>query len=150
MPLGAENRAHYVVEVVSDAGRPSSGRHGSATPAEADSPAAAQAGACCVSFLGARKSRAYGNKNIVDFLSKHEVVIADAFDAVRGEVNHHFVPDVEPLRMVVHGFRNESDARHVAEGRDEILAFVFLMQFAVYDFPARQFGKEGLTVSLQA
>jgi hypothetical protein len=46
--------------------------------------------------------------------------------------------------MVVHGFGNEGDARHVTEGRHKILACEFLVQLAMDDFPAGQFGEESL------
>src|SRR5271169_457470 len=87
-------------------------------------------------FCRACENRTRGNENLVDFLREHEIVVADSFYAMGSEVDYHFVPDIEPFGMVVHGFGNESDASHVAERRDEILACVFLMQLAVYDFPA--------------
>src|SRR5271154_6438422 len=85
------------------------------------------AGARGMLFCRAGENRARGHENLVDFFREHEIVVADAFYAMRGEVDHHFVPDVEPFGMMVHAFRNESDAGHVAKRGDEILACVFLM-----------------------
>jgi len=81
-------------------------------------------------------------ENFFDFLGKNEIEIADAFDAVRDEVDDDFVPDVEPFRMMVHGFGDEGDASHVAESGDEVLALVLAVKFAVLDFPAGQFRHE--------
>src|SRR3989442_766197 len=38
--------------------------------------------------------------------------------------------------MVIHGFGDESDARHVAEGRDEVLTLKRAMELAVFKSPA--------------
>ena len=96
----------------------------------------------------AGENRTDRNENLVDFFREHEIVIADAFDAVRSQVDHHSVPNVEPFRMMVHGLCDEGDTGHVAKGRHKILAFVFLVQFAVDDFPAPQFGKKSLDFGL--
>ncbi len=70
----------------------------------------------------------------MNLFCQDKIVVADAFYAVGNEVDHHFVPNVEPLRMVVHGLGDQSDAGHVTKGRHEILARIFLVQFAVDDF----------------
>ena len=81
-------------------------------------------------------------EHLFHFFRENEIEIADAFDAVRDEINHHFVPDVEPFGVMVHGFGDERDARHVAEGGDEILALKFAMKLAVLNLPAGKAGHE--------
>ena len=81
-------------------------------------------------------------ENFLDFFREDKIEIAYAFHAVRDEVDHNFVPDVEPFRMMIHGLSDEGHASHIAEGSDEIPAFVFAMKFAVLDFPARKLGHE--------
>ena len=81
-------------------------------------------------------------ENVLDFFRENEIEIADAFHAVRDEVDDDFVPDVEPFGMMVHGFGDKGDASHVAESGDEVFAFVFAVKFAVLDFPAGQFRHE--------
>ena len=43
------------------------------------------------------------------------------------EIDGDLVPNVEPLRMMIHGFGNESDLGHLAKSGDEILALESLM-----------------------
>src|SRR5258708_16444124 len=47
-------------------------------------------------------------------LSLHDALPIYAFHAVGIQVDDHLVPHVEPFRMMVHGLRDERDARHVA------------------------------------
>jgi len=84
--------------------------------------------------------RESAGKNVLDFFGEDEVQIADAFHAVRDEVDDDFIPDVEPLGVVIHRFGDERDARHVAESGDKILALVLAMEFAVLNLPAGQPG----------
>src|SRR5580704_1550106 len=95
-------------------------------------------------FCRTSENRASRHENLFNFFREHEIVVTDAFYTVRGEVDYHFVPDIEPFGVVVHRFGNKCDASHITEGRDEILAFVFPVQLAVSDFPAGQFGKKCL------
>src|SRR5271154_6137733 len=39
-------------------------------------------------------------ENFVDLFRQLEIVVADAVDAVRVQVDHHLIPHVEPLRVV--------------------------------------------------
>lgn len=41
-------------------------------------------------------------KDSVDLLRQDKVVVADAFDAVGGQVNDHLIPNVKPFRVMVH------------------------------------------------
>src|SRR5260370_38146962 len=60
-------------------------------------------------------------ENLVDFLRQLEIVVADAFHAVRGQVDDYLVPHVEPLGVVVHSFSDQRHASHVPECRHKIL-----------------------------
>src|SRR5882724_5270418 len=75
-------------------------------------------------------------KNLVNFFRQLEIVIADSLHAVRIQIDRHFVPHVEPFRMMIHRFGDQRDARHVPESRDEILARKLLVQFSIRDAPA--------------
>src|SRR5882724_6955634 len=75
-------------------------------------------------------------KNLVNFFRQLEIVIADAFNTVRIQIDHHFVPHVEPFRMMIHRFGDERDTRHVPESSDEIFARKFPVQFSIRDAPA--------------
>src|SRR2546425_3080344 len=75
-------------------------------------------------------------KDFIDFCGQLEIEVADAVHAVRRKVENDFVPHVEPFGMVIHGFGDESDARHVAEGRDEVLTLKRAMELAVFKSPA--------------
>src|SRR6266850_1368647 len=56
--------------------------------------------------------------------------------AVRVQIDHHLVPHVEPLRMVIHRFRHQRHPRHVPKRRHKILALEFPVQFAVHQAPS--------------
>jgi 2,4-diaminopentanoate dehydrogenase len=89
-----------------------------------------------------------GTEDFVDFFCKHKIVIADAADAVGVEVNDHFVPDIEPLGVMVHGFGDQRDACHVAKRGDEVFACEFAVELAVHDAPPLCFAQELLHVRI--
>src|ERR1700722_2149009 len=74
-------------------------------------------------------------EDFVDFARKREIAIADAVDIMRIEIDHDFVPHVEPFGMMIQGFGRQRDAGHLAERGHEILAREFAMEFAVYQRP---------------
>jgi len=80
--------------------------------------------------------RESGGKNFVDFRGELKIEIADALNAVGIEIDDDLVPDVEPLRMMIHRFGNESDLGHPAKSGDEVLALKRFVQFAVDEGPA--------------
>jgi|SRR6185369_297658 len=75
-------------------------------------------------------------ENFIDLRSQLEIQIADALYAVGIQIDYYFVPHVEPLRMVIHRFRNQCHTGHVAEGGDEIFTFERTVQLAVLERPA--------------
>src|SRR5580693_2534319 len=74
-------------------------------------------------------------EDFVDFTREREIAVADAVDVVGVQIDHDFVPHVEPLGMMVQGFGNQRDARHFAESRDKILARELAMQLAIHERP---------------
>ena len=80
--------------------------------------------------------RESGGKNFVDLRGELKIEIADALNAVGIEIDDHLVPDVEPLRMMIYRFGNESDLGHPAKSGDEVLALKRFVQFAVDEGPA--------------
>src|SRR5689334_3327953 len=81
-------------------------------------------------------------ENVLDFFGENEVKIADAFHAVRDEVDDDLIPDVEPLGVMIHRFGDERNARHVAESGKKIFALVLAMEFAVLNLPFGQAGHQ--------
>jgi len=79
-------------------------------------------------------------ENVLDFFGENEVEIADAFHAVRDEIDYDSIPYVEPLGVMIHRFGDERDACHVTEGSKKILALVLTMEFAVLNLPLGQAG----------
>src|SRR5207245_313521 len=75
-------------------------------------------------------------EDFVDFFRQHKIVVADALHAVGGQIDDHFVPHVEPFGMMVHRFRKQCHARHVAKRGHKITARKFSMQFAVDHAPS--------------
>jgi hypothetical protein len=75
--------------------------------------------------------RGLGPENFIDLGSQLKIERTDALHAVGVEVNFNFVPDIEPIRMMVQGFSGESDFGHLAEGIDEILTLKILVEFTV-------------------
>src|SRR5712671_6505770 len=75
-------------------------------------------------------------EDFVDFFRQHKVKITDSLHAMSIQVDDHFVPHVEPFRMMVHRFGHQRDARHVAERGDEIPARKLPVQLAIYHAPA--------------
>jgi hypothetical protein len=74
-------------------------------------------------------------EDFIYFGGQIEIETADSFCVVGVQVDYNFVVDVEPFRMVVHGFCDERDARHVAECGYEIFALKFAVEFIVYQTP---------------
>src|SRR6266850_2287106 len=56
--------------------------------------------------------------------------------AVRVQIDHHSIPHIEPLRMMVHRFRHQRHPRYVPKRRHKILALEFPVQFAVHQAPS--------------
>jgi hypothetical protein len=81
-------------------------------------------------------ARESGGKDFVDFRGELKIEIADALNAVGIEIDDHLVPDVEPLRMMIHRFGNQSDLGHPAKSGDEVVARKRFVQFAVGEGPA--------------
>src|SRR3989454_9500816 len=77
-------------------------------------------------------------ENLADLGREFEIEIADAAHAVCGKVHNHFIPDIAPFRMVVHGFGHQSHTRHAAEGGDEVLALKGAVKFSVLNCPAAE------------
>src|SRR5579871_663498 len=75
-------------------------------------------------------------ENFVDFAGELEIQIADSLYAVRVQIDHDFVPHVEPFGMVIHRFRHQRDAGHLPERGHEVLARKFPMQLAIHKRPA--------------
>src|SRR5579859_676330 len=95
-----------------------------------------------VSGAGRCLFRESPGKNLFHFFRKHEIEIADSFHAVRDEIDDDFIPNVEPLGVVIHRFGDERNAGHVAEGGDEILALVFAVKLSVSYRPAGKPGQQ--------
>src|SRR6266849_3594132 len=76
------------------------------------------------------------SENLIDLRGQLEIQIADAFDAVGIQIDDHFIPDVEPLRMMVHGLGHQRHAGHVSKGSDEVLALEGSVQLAVRKAPS--------------
>src|SRR5438105_11555364 len=75
-------------------------------------------------------------ENFIDLGGQLEIQIADALYAVGIQIDYHFVPHVEPLRMVIHRFGNQCHTSHIAEGSDEVFTFERTVQLAVLESPA--------------
>lgn len=50
------------------------------------------------------KENRSGAEDFINSLCQREIVVADPLYAVGIQVDHHFIPHVEPFRMMVHGF----------------------------------------------
>jgi len=74
-------------------------------------------------------------ENLVNFLAELEIQVTDALDTVGVQVDDHFVPDIEPFRVMVHGLRDQRNTRHIPEGADEVLAFECAMQLPLREGP---------------
>jgi hypothetical protein len=75
------------------------------------------------------------SEDFVNFRGEQEIEITDSLNAVGIQIDNDFVPDIEPFGMVVHGFGDEGNLRHVAKGSDEILALEGFVQFAIHKAP---------------
>src|SRR6202795_3163081 len=69
-------------------------------------------------------------KDFADLACQLEIQLADAAHTVGIQIDYDFIPHVKPFRVMVHRFRHQRHARHVAKGRHEILAFERAMQLA--------------------
>src|ERR1700687_4105209 len=74
-------------------------------------------------------------ENFIDLRRQLEIQIADTFNAVGIQIDDHFVPDIEPLRMMVHRFGHQRHASHVPKGGDEVLALKGAVQLAIHKTP---------------
>ncbi len=72
----------------------------------------------------------------VDFGRQLEIQVADALHAVGIQIDHDFVPHVEPFRMVVHGLRHQRHLRHFPEGGRKILTLKCPVELAICQTPA--------------
>src|SRR5260370_29990491 len=84
------------------------------------------------------KRNPLARENLVDLGCEFEIEVADAAQAVCGKVHSHFIPNVAPFRMVVHGFGHQSNTRHAAEGGDKVLALEGAVKFSVLNCPAAE------------
>src|ERR1700722_19763633 len=75
-------------------------------------------------------------ENFVDLSRQLEIQLADAANTVGIQIDHHLIPHVKPLRMVIHRFRNQRHASHVSKSGHEILALERAMQLAALQCPA--------------
>jgi hypothetical protein len=62
---------------------------------------------------------------------------ADALNAVSVQIDFNFIPDIEPLGVMVERFGNKRYLGHFAESVDKILTLEILVQFAVGQSPSR-------------
>ena len=85
--------------------------------------------------------------NLIHGLGKLHVEVGQAAGIVGGECHVHRLVDIEPLRMVVHFFRDQRRARHEAEGLVEVLEHEFLRDgvAAARLRPAVKSGQRGFT-----
>ena len=81
-------------------------------------------------LLRARGSSARGlrSENLLDLFRQHEIQIADALHAVRGQIEAYAIPDIRPFGMVVHGFGNQGHTSHVTERGVKILTFKLFVE----------------------
>src|SRR5260370_30192214 len=84
------------------------------------------------------KRNPLARENLADLGCEFEIEIADAAHAVRGKVHNHFIPDIAPFRMMVHGFGHQSHTRHAAESGDEVLALEGAVKFSILSCPAAE------------
>src|SRR6476620_5506468 len=68
------------------------------------------------------------SKNVVDLSGQFKIQIANALHTVGVQVNHHFVPYVEPFRMMIHGLGHECNSGHVSERCAEVLTLELSVQ----------------------
>src|SRR5258707_5510370 len=76
------------------------------------------------------------SKYLIDLSRQRKIVITDPLHAVRVQIDHHFVPHVEPFRMMVHRLRHQRHPRHVPKRRHKILALELPVQFPIHQAPA--------------
>src|SRR5260370_28278663 len=76
------------------------------------------------------------SKYLIDLSRQRKIVIADPLHAVRVQIDHHFVPYIEPFRMMVHRLRHQRYPRHVPKRRHKILALELPVQFPIHQAPA--------------
>jgi hypothetical protein len=70
-------------------------------------------------------------ENLINLRGQLKIQIAYALHAMRIQIDHYFIPNIAPFRMVVHGLSDKRHARHIAKRGHEILALKRAMQFAV-------------------
>jgi hypothetical protein len=75
-------------------------------------------------------------EDLVYFGCELEIEIADTAHAMRIQIDDHLIPHIKPFGMVVHGFGDERNARHISEGGDKIFAFERAMKLASLQTPA--------------
>jgi len=78
------------------------------------------------------------------FLRQLEVQLGDSSGFMGAQVDGEFLIDIQPFRVVVHGFCEQGDFCHKAKGFDKVSEYIFPVQFVVFKAPCRVLLNKGL------
>src|SRR5580658_8911593 len=66
-------------------------------------------------------------ENFIDLFRQLKIQVADSLHTMAVQVDYHFVPYIEPFRMMVHPLGHQRHLRHLPESGYEILALKFFV-----------------------